>query len=80
MGYEEWIRMGMERGWISAPLCLTHDGTPTSQEEDESFCAGFDPCIVGCRVYGDYPDSRATRLEVEANHPGSIFRKDGWIE
>jgi hypothetical protein len=41
----EWIRLGVEKGWISEPFCYTHDGDPyMTEEEEQQWEEGFDPC------------------------------------
>ena len=32
--FDEWMRIGIEKGWIGPAVCSTHDGIPTSEEED----------------------------------------------
>ena len=56
-----WLRLGMKNGWIGPPVCDTHDGTPTSEEEDES---DYDCCVHVVRLYADLEQKAA----VEANH------------
>ena len=41
----EWIRIGVEKGWISDPFCYTHDGDPyMTEEEEKEWEDGGDPC------------------------------------
>ncbi len=47
----EWLRLGVERGWCSEPVCVTHDGMPSTPEEDERWEDGGDPCVPGVRLY-----------------------------
>ena len=63
-----WLRLGMKNGWIGPPVCDIHDGTPTSEEEDE---CDFDCCIHVLRLYTD-PEHKAA---VEANHMMTGERK-----
>ncbi len=79
MTYREWITAGVEAGWISAPVCLTHDGTPTTEAEAAEYFEGFDPCVFGCRVYGDTSDAAAQRSGVEKNFPAAVWRKKDYL-
>lgn len=72
MDFHEWIRLGVDSGWCGPVLCYTHDGLPTSQEEDEEFSEG-DPCIHIARFY----DSPELKAAVEDNHSPSVWRKNG---
>lgn len=72
MTFDEWIKAGVQAGWISAPVCATHDGTPTSAAEDAEYDAGFDPCTWMVRVYGD---DEATRTAVEENFAPAVWRR-----
>lgn len=46
----EWVETGIRNGYITAPVCSTHDGTPTTAEEDDDIEQGDDPCIVVLRI------------------------------
>lgn len=48
-----WLRIGIEKGWISNTYCSTHDGLPLSPEEETQFDEGFDPCCFCVRVLGE---------------------------
>ena len=63
-----WLRLGMRNGWIGPPVCDTRDGTPTSEEEDES---EWDCCIHVVRLYTDIDHKAA----VEENHIMTQERK-----
>lgn len=41
-----WLNNGIDRGWITDPYCVTHDGgyEYMSEEELEDWEAGGDPC------------------------------------
>jgi hypothetical protein len=71
MTYDEWIAHGITQGWCGPPVCDTHDGTPTTEEEDDDFNAGGDPCIGIVRLYAD----NATREAVETNHSPTNWRQ-----
>jgi hypothetical protein len=72
MSFEEWIAFGKEQGWTGPAVCATHDGTPTSEaEDDESWDLGEPPCQHIVRLYPDLE----TKAAVEANHAPSVWRK-----
>lgn len=71
MTYHEWVSYGMDMGWIGPRLCIIHDGYPATEEEDEMFDEGGDPCIPVFRVY----DSIEEKESVERNHAPSVWRK-----
>ena len=74
MNYNEWIDVGVEEGWCGPAVCYTHDGLPTSMEEDVvGDLDGEYPCIHIIRLY----ESIEHQLEVEANHSPSNWRKNG---
>jgi hypothetical protein len=70
MDFEEWMRYGIEAGFCGPPVCETHDGTPTSEEEDHEFDDGSDPCIHVVRLYEDEKKKAA----VEKSHGPSTWR------
>ena len=49
--YIYWLRFGIKRKWIAAPVCATHDGVPNTEEEDLEWDEGNDPCQVVLRVW-----------------------------
>lgn len=70
MTRNEWVAKGIEEGWCGPVVCYTHDGLPTTVDEDEEFEMG-DPCVWMLRLYGD----QGERLGVELNHSPSNWRK-----
>jgi hypothetical protein len=70
MTFDEWLRLGMESGWCGPAVCQTHDGTPTTEAEDEEF-EESDPCLHILRLYADAGE----KAGVEANHSPSIWRR-----
>lgn len=68
--FDEWLQIGIIRGFIGAPICYTHDGLPTTLEEDDAWEEGDDPCIHILRLYHD----EKQRQDVEANHSPSKWR------
>jgi hypothetical protein len=67
--FDEWIKVGIKRGWCGPAVCYTHDGLPTTLKEDEELYEG-DPCIHIIRLYEDIDDKK----EVEENHSPSLWR------
>ncbi len=72
MDFEEWLETGHRNGWCGAPVCVPHDGIPTTEEEDED----IDMCLHVVRLYVDDDERR----NVEANHAPSLWRGSnrGW--
>ena len=70
MTFDEWLQIGLDNRWCGPPVCSTHDGIPSSAEEDAEF-EGGDPCIHIVRMYEDEAVAKA----VEANHAPSLWRK-----
>lgn len=68
--FADWMRLGIDRGWCGAPVCLTHDGIPTTAAEDLEFDSGDDICITMCRVYSNAAEQR----DVESNHAPTNWR------
>lgn len=68
--FNEWLAIGMKNNWVGPAICYTHDGLPTTVDEDDEFEEG-DPCIHILRLY----DSMEMRLAVEHNHSPSEWRK-----
>lgn len=71
MSFDEWARIGLLRGWAGPPVCSTHDGIPSSAEEEEQFEEGYDPCVHVMRLY----EEPEVRVAVESNHAPSQWRK-----
>jgi hypothetical protein len=69
--FNEWLAYGMSMNWAGPPVCETHDGTPTTIDEDDIFEEGGDPCLHIIRLY----DSKEQRLAVEFNHSPTGWRK-----
>lgn len=67
----EWLELGIREGFCSPPVCITHDGWPTTIVEDEE----EDACIHLIRCYRN----DAERVDVEANNSATVWRKAGWV-
>jgi len=71
VSFDEWLAYGMEQNWAGPAVCATHDGTPSSEDEDAAWDEGEDPCQHIVRLY----ESPEVKAEVEANHAPSVWRK-----
>lgn len=76
MELEEWLEYGWSKGWITPPVCYTHDGLPTTESEMDEWNEGSDPCIHIVRLYED----QEQRRQVESNDPPTVWRASnrGW--
>jgi hypothetical protein len=70
LSYHEWLEVGLRSGFISPPVCYTHDGLPMTEEEDTEFYEGGDPCVFVIRPY----ESEEQKKNVEENHAPSVWR------
>lgn len=70
MTFDDWMEFGIKQGWCTAPVCLIHDGEPTTAEEDAEFADGSDPCIHIIRMCEDGAHQKA----VLENHSPSNWR------
>ena len=73
--FPDWLRQGMEAGFVGPPVCSTHDGIPTTLEEDEMQDFGDDICVHVLRLYED----RETMAQVEDNHFMTKERKREFV-
>lgn len=76
MNQHDWITIGVSNGWCSPPVCIIHDGYPTTLEEDNEFEQGNDPCIHMIRPY----ENVQLQKEVEDNFSPSVWRKPPYQE
>ncbi len=70
ISFDEWVKLGVSNNFIGPPICSTHDGIPMTQQEEEQFEDGDDPCIHILRLY----DTIETKQSVEETHSPSIWR------
>lgn len=72
LNFDEWMGYGISKGWCGPPVCSTHDGIPSSIEEDEMWNEGGDPCIHIVRMYEDGEQ----KASIEENHSPSKWRNN----
>lgn len=53
LNFDDWLSQGIDKKWISEPVCDTHDGIPMRGWEAEEWDAGNDPCVVVVRIWED---------------------------
>jgi len=70
LSFDEWMEIGLRQGWTTPPLCYTHDGLPTTPNEDQAFEDGDDICIRIMRLYAN-PQEKA---DCEENHSPTAWR------
>ena len=51
--FAKWLADGAAAGWISLPMCVTHEAFPARDWEDFALINGADPCIFMIRVWKD---------------------------
>ena len=56
----EWIQLGIDLGYCSEYACATHDGIPATEDEDEEWEAGGDPCQPVVRLWTDDKQPKET--------------------
>jgi hypothetical protein len=49
----DWLQFGIDLGWVSDGVCVTHDGLPSTEDEDDAWEQGYDPCQPAIRVWTD---------------------------
>ena len=67
---EQWLEIGLKAGYTSPPVCMLHEGLPTSITEDAELLDGTNPCIYLMRLY----ESEEHKEAVEANCPATKWR------
>ncbi len=70
MSFDEWLQYGIAQGWASKTVCSTHDGLPFTDEEEEQWEQGLDPCVHAIRLFETKEDqenvsSRESRSDTE---------------
>lgn len=51
--FYEWLSQGVEKGWVSVPYCEMHEGAPMTEQEEQEWDEGHDPCIFSIRIWHD---------------------------
>jgi hypothetical protein len=51
MNFFEWRDFGIAKGWISEPFCDTHDAGHLTDEEEQAWEDGQDPCMPVFRIW-----------------------------
>lgn len=70
MTRDEWYLVGVNSGWVSPLICLTHDGVPmTNVELEQLWDEGLDACVWAMRMYAD--DEQRVQIETD-------FEAIGW--
>lgn len=70
ISFDIWLEIGLRQNFVGPAVCSTHDGVPTSPEEDEEFEEGGDPCMHILRLY----ESVEHKQGIEENHSPSVWR------
>lgn len=68
MDFEDWLSIGREHGFISRPVCSTHEGIPMSDEEVAMWDEGDDTCIHILRLYQDNSQHDAVEKNMDRWH------------
>lgn len=63
---EEWLELGIEKGWVSSPFCGTHDTSPMTAEEEQQWEDGSDPCSGHVRIW---PEGKPDNV---------LYGREGW--
>ena len=53
MDFFEWRDLGLANKWISEPFCDTHDSRYLTEEEEQAWDDGGDPCMMVFRIWED---------------------------
>lgn len=48
---DDWIQLGVKKGWCSEPFCTTHGLQPQTEEEEAAWDEGYDPCEHAVRLW-----------------------------
>jgi hypothetical protein len=51
ISFNEWLKYGYDQNWISDVFCNTHEGGPMTEEEEQEWNEGGDPCSFQIRVW-----------------------------
>lgn len=56
-GFYEWMQEGIAKKYCGPPICYTHDGLPMTEEEENHWSFGDDPCITIIRIYESHEEA-----------------------
>ena len=56
--FDEWLLEGVRLGYCSPVVCQTHDGVSLTEEQEDEFDQGFDPCVHVIQVFEDRDQQR----------------------
>lgn len=59
----EWLAEGIEAGWCSDVVCMTHDGVQWTEVEEAEWEDGGDPCCAVVRIDGVFIDGKIQQEE-----------------
>lgn len=65
MTFEEWLDYGLSNGYCTTATCYTHNGFELTEEENEEFDNGYDPCIPVVRLWAEAEHNDGTPEEVK---------------
>jgi hypothetical protein len=51
MTLAEWLELGQQLGYCSESVCNTHDGLPMTDQENQLWEDGEDPCVPAVRLW-----------------------------
>lgn len=68
LSYYEWVKYGMDKGWCSEAVCVTHDGLPSTDSEMDEWEDGSDPCEFALRLW---PEPSENELPVGLRSPAT---------
>lgn len=49
--FSHWLSIGVDRGWVSLPVCAMHDGLPMTSDELLDLEDDGDPCVSALRLW-----------------------------
>lgn len=62
----DWLNHGVYKGWVSLPVCDSHEGVPLSDEEAAEFDDGYDPCVFVLRIWSQNIDDETKNAGIDA--------------
>lgn len=68
--FDEWLLQGVLLGFCSPVLCDTHDGIGLTEDQEDEFEQGFDPCVHVIQVF----ESKEAQRFIFENHSPIQYR------